>query len=69
MTQQKKQSKSIRVYFKPDDKVQMQVYKDLQELAKTMGVSMSTAAGMSLRRGVPLVKGDWNDLMQSHEPK
>lgn len=59
----KKQERiSIRVYFKPSDKVQMQVYKDLQELAKSMGVSLSTAVGMSLRRGVPQVKNDWNEL-------
>jgi len=63
MKQTKKQSTSVRVYFKSNDKMQMEVYKALQELAKSMGVSMSTAAGMSLRRGVPLVKGDWNDIM------
>ena len=46
----------VQVYFKPEDKLQMQVYKDLQELAKSMGVSMSTATGMALRGGVPLLK-------------
>ena len=61
----KTQYKTIKVYIKPDDKQQMEVYKALQELSKSMGVSMSTAAGMSLRRGVPLVKGDWNEIMQT----
>ncbi len=56
--------KTVKVYFKPDDKSQMETYKQLQELAKSLGVSMSTAAGMSLRRGVPLVKGGWDELQK-----
>lgn len=64
MKQPKKRNlKSVRVYFKADDKMQMEVYNALQELHKSMGVSLSTAAGMSLRRGVPLVKGDWDEIM------
>lgn len=56
---------SLKVYFKRGDKVQMEVYKSLQELSKSMGVSVSTATGMSLRRGVPIVKADWDSLMSS----
>ena len=56
---------SVKVYFKLGDKVQMEVYKSLQELSKSIGVSVSTAAGMSLRRGVPIVKNDWDSLMRS----
>lgn len=55
---------SIKVYFKSTDKQQMEIYKDLQELSKSMGVSLSTATGMSLRRGVPQVKDDWNLLQK-----
>lgn len=59
----KSKYKVIKVYVKPEDKVQMGIYTSLQELSKSMGVSMSTAAGMSLRRGVPIVKKDWEKLL------
>jgi hypothetical protein len=61
----KKQNKrvAIKVYFKLDDVVQRQVYEQLQDFSKSLGVSLSNATGMALRRGVPLVKGDW-DAMQ-----
>lgn len=58
----KKDLVSIKVYFKMTDAVQKDIYQQLQELSKSMGVSLSTATGMSLRRGVPLVKGDWHAL-------
>jgi len=69
----KKQSKkqgslvSIKVYFITDDKTHMEIYATLQELSKSMGISLSTATGMALRRGVPIVKSDWENLMLSHE--
>ena len=56
--------KVVRIYFKPEDKSHMEVYKQIVELSKSMGVSMSTAAGMSLRRGVPLVKAGWDELQK-----
>lgn len=61
----KKQNKrvAIKVYFKLDDAVQRQVYEQLQDFSKSLGVSLSSATGMALRRGVPLAKGDW-DAMQ-----
>jgi hypothetical protein len=55
---------SVRVYFKQGDELQMQVYKDLQALAKSLGVSLSTASGMSMRRGVSLVRKDWDELQK-----
>lgn len=58
-------SVAVKVYFKLDDDMQMKVYESLQELSKSMGVSLSTATGMSLRRGVPIVKADWDSLMAS----
>jgi hypothetical protein len=57
----------MQVYFKTDDQMQMEIYKQLREMSKDMGVSMSAVVGMSLRRGVPLAKGDWDALMQSHQ--
>lgn len=60
---------SLKVYFKRDDKVHMEIYKALHDLAKSMGVSVSTAAGMSFRRGVPMVKADWESLMAEHSKK
>ncbi len=65
MKQTRRNLVSVKVYFKKDDKTQMEVYKNLQGLSKSMGVSLSTATGMSLRRGVPIVKSDWDSLTQS----
>lgn len=65
MKQTRRNLVSVKVYFKKDDKTQMEVYKNLQGLSKSMGVSLSTATGMSLRRGVPIVKSDWESLTQS----
>lgn len=56
------QYRAVKVYFKVSDELHMQIYNDLQELSKSMGVSLSTATGMALRGGVPLLKKDWNDL-------
>jgi hypothetical protein len=68
VTKNKKQKRvRVQVYFNTEDKLHMQVLGQLQELQKSTGVSLSNAAGMALRRGVPLVKGDWDALMQSHK--
>lgn len=70
MKQTKKDTRlSVKVYFKPTDTLQMQIYKDLQELSKSMGVSLSTATAMALRGGVPLLKKDWNELQQKQKSR
>lgn len=62
--QKKKVYKDVRVYFNPSDAVHMETFKALKELSKAIGVSMSTAAGMAIRRGAPLVKESWDELQK-----
>jgi len=64
-TSKKSEILAIKVYFKSTDVLHMQVYNDLQELSKSTGVSLSDAAGMALRRGVPLAKAGWDDLQKT----
>jgi hypothetical protein len=55
---------AIKVYFKPDEPMHMDIYNAIQDLSKSMGISLSDTTGMALRRGIPLVKSDWEGLSQ-----
>lgn len=66
-TSKKSEILAIKVYFKSTDALHMQVYKDIQELSESTGVSLSDAAGMALRRGIPLAKAGWDELQKTRK--
>ncbi|HEY9758983.1 MAG TPA: hypothetical protein V6C97_27690 [Oculatellaceae cyanobacterium] len=70
MTKAKRiQPLAVKVYFNRDEKMHMEIYNALVELSKSMGVSLSTATGMALRGGVPLMKKDWDELQKKQKSR